>query len=65
MEIVLNGEATETACTTLGELLEQLNYKGDSVATAVDGTFLPRQQRHAARLSEGMRIEIVSPMQGG
>jgi sulfur carrier protein len=65
MKIYVNGETTETAFATLGELLRNLNYISDTVATAVDGTFVPRQQRDSIALREGISIEIVAPMQGG
>ncbi len=63
--IVVNGEKTETSCATLGELLDRLNYDANAVATAIDGAFIPRQQRHTVPLTENIKIEVVSPMQGG
>ena len=65
MKILINDELTETDCANLAALLEHLNYSENTVATAVDGAFVPRQQRQALSLIEGMKVEIVAPMQGG
>ena len=65
MKLYINDEIKHIRCTTLAELLDVLDYKGSAFATAIDGVFVPRQQRGAVALSDGMKIEIVSPMQGG
>ena len=65
MKITINGEAREVSATTLGSVLEELGYGGAIVATALNGTFLPRSQRCEATLSDGDCLEIVAPMQGG
>ena len=36
-----------------------------AIATAVNGEFIPKTQRLDIVLSEGDRIEVVAPMQGG
>jgi len=46
-------------------LLETLGYGAAQVATAVDGEFVPRERRAEQPLREGMRIDIVAPIQGG
>lgn len=65
MRITVNGEAREVEAETLTSVLEELGYGGAIVATALNGTFLPRSQRSEASLSEGDCLEIVAPRQGG
>jgi sulfur carrier protein len=65
MKITVNGEAHEVSATSLANVLEELGYGGAIVATALNGTFLPRSQRSAVPLREGDCLEIVAPMQGG
>ncbi|MDP0927272.1 sulfur carrier protein ThiS [Paracoccus onubensis] len=65
MRVELNGEAIRTQATTLSGLIEERNLPAASVATAVNGDFVPRTLRDGTALSDGMRIEILSPMQGG
>jgi sulfur carrier protein len=65
MRITLNGNAIEIDAQTLDQALEQLGYADSVVATALNGTFIPKTQRRETRLGEGDRIEIVAPMQGG
>lgn len=65
MKIIVNGEATETASTTLMELLAELG-KGDAkVATSLNEAFVPKALRETQALSDGDRVEIVAPRQGG
>ncbi|RUW18483.1 sulfur carrier protein ThiS, partial [Mesorhizobium sp. M1E.F.Ca.ET.041.01.1.1] len=40
-------------------------YEGGWLATALNGDVVPAAGRAEFRLSEGDRIEILSPMQGG
>ncbi|AWM27871.1 sulfur carrier protein ThiS [Sinorhizobium fredii] len=65
MTYIVNGEALESGATTLSDLLLALEYEGEWLATALNGELVHRQDRDACRLSEGDRIEILSPMQGG
>lgn len=65
MKIVLNGDAREVAAANLDQALSELGYTDTSVATAVNGTFIPKTQRRNQLLGEGDRIEVVAPMQGG
>ncbi|MDR2214131.1 MAG: sulfur carrier protein ThiS [Pseudomonadales bacterium] len=65
MTLWINGEERETQAATLAELLTQLGYSDASVATAVDGEFVPRSARAATPLTPAMRIDIVAPIQGG
>ena len=65
MTLLLNGAPQEIAAKTLAEALAELGYAGRIVATAVNGDFVPARKRAEKSLSEGDRIEIVAPMQGG
>ncbi|WOS65440.1 sulfur carrier protein ThiS [Sinorhizobium fredii] len=65
MTYIVNGEALESSATTLSDLLLALDYESEWLATAINGELVHRQDRGARRLSEGDRIEILSPMQGG
>ena len=65
MWLEVNGERREIAAASLDEALEELGFAGRVVATAVNEDFVPMTARGTIRLSEGDRIEIVAPMQGG
>jgi sulfur carrier protein len=61
----VNGEGQKMMVETLGELLAALDYDSDWLATAVNGELVPAGERQGHTLSDGDRIEILSPMQGG
>jgi sulfur carrier protein len=65
MILLLNGVPQDVAARTLAEALAELGYGGRIVATAMNGEFVPVRKRAETTLSEGDRIEIVAPMQGG
>lgn len=65
MHIDLNGKRMTTEAATLAALLEEQGFDAASVATALDGAFVPRSLRHAASLADGAKVEVLSPMQGG
>jgi sulfur carrier protein len=65
MRIVVNGVEQDVGAETLAAALERLDYGEVKVATALNGEFVPARQRAETRLSEGDRIEIVAPRQGG
>ena len=65
MRVELNGEAHETQASTLSDLIAEREVAATTVATAVNGEFVSRAARDSIQLTEGMRIEILSPMQGG
>ncbi|WP_342075731.1 sulfur carrier protein ThiS [Yoonia sp. SS1-5] len=64
MKIVLNGGSRDVAATTLADLLDECGFSG-RVATALNENFVPAASRADAALSDGDRIEVVAPMQGG
>lgn len=63
--VELNGEAVTTAAATLEALIAERGFDAASVATALDGAFVPRGLRAATRLRDGAQIEALSPTQGG
>lgn len=65
MTYIVNGETVESAAATLADLLIVLEYEGEWLATAVNGELVHREDRTACRLTNGDRIEVLSPMQGG
>jgi sulfur carrier protein len=50
---------------TLGDILDELGYKSQRVATAVNAQFVSSANRNDTKLSEGDMLEIVTPRQGG
>ncbi len=65
MQISLNGKPSEVSAGRLDRVLEELGYQGAKVATAVNGSFVPRPVRGATELHEGDALEVIAPMQGG
>jgi sulfur carrier protein len=65
MRIQVNGEARDTAATTLAALLRELDYDDCGVATALNQNFVSRRDRGSTRLKQGDAVEILVPRQGG
>lgn len=65
MRLTVNGEEQAVAATTLAALLDELDYDPSFLATALNGDVVPAGERAACDLSDGDRIEILAPMQGG
>ena len=65
MRIIVNGVEHELAAETLAAALKALEYENATVATALNGSFVPARKRNEAKLTDGDRIEIVAPRQGG
>ncbi len=65
MRIFLNDDARDVDAATLAAALESLGFGGRKIATAVNGRFVAAAARPSTRLSDGDRIEVVAPMQGG
>lgn len=65
MQVTVNGEATTVEADTLAELLGALDLGDATVATALNGDFVPARLRAATPVGPGDRVEIVAPMQGG
>lgn len=65
MRLFVNGESRDVEATDLSGALQALEYEGATVATALNGEFVPKRARGATPVNDGDRIEIVSPRQGG
>jgi sulfur carrier protein len=65
MRIFVNGDQREIEPGTLALALTALGYGGKKVATAVNGRFVPATVRTKTALSDGDKLEVVAPMQGG
>ncbi|MDE3239767.1 MAG: sulfur carrier protein ThiS [Paracoccaceae bacterium] len=65
MRIDLNGAPVTTTARTLAALLAEHGFDAASVATALNGQFVPRSARDATALEDGVKVEVLSPMQGG
>lgn len=65
MRVELNGRTIETSATTLAELMEEQQIDPRTVATALNGEFVPRSRYTSQQLEAGNQLEILSPMQGG
>ncbi len=65
MQIIVNAHPREVSGPDLAAVLSELGYTSPSVASAVNGVFVPRDHRGSCLLSPGDRVEILAPMQGG
>ncbi|MGI9479729.1 MAG: sulfur carrier protein ThiS [Hyphomicrobiaceae bacterium] len=65
MELTVNGEIFDGEVTTLAELIRELGYGDQRVATAVNGSFVAGNERKTYELRDGDEIEVVAPRQGG
>jgi sulfur carrier protein len=65
MTLIVNGESRTVAAATLAEALQALDYADATVATALNGEFVPARKREDVALKDGDRIEILAPRQGG
>lgn len=65
MKIIVNGEPADTRAGTLADLLSELGLKGAKVATALNGAMVRAVKRETTAISDGDRVEILAPMQGG
>jgi len=65
MRILVNGDPHDLAASTVERALEELGFAGAVVATAVNGEFVAAASRASTVLTEGDRLEVLAPMQGG
>ena len=64
--LLLNGDALQTHCITLAELLAERGYDtSTAMACAVNQLFVPRARWASLSLENGDQIEVVSPVVGG
>nr|WP_238391454.1 MULTISPECIES: sulfur carrier protein ThiS [unclassified Mycolicibacterium] len=63
--ITVNDENVEIKeGTTVAELIDTLGFPGKGIAVAVDWAVLPRSEWDDV-LTEGVKIEVVTAVQGG
>ncbi len=65
MTIVCNGRKHEVHNLALSQILVELGYGQLTIATAVNGRFVPVRKRASVLLKEGDLLEVVAPRQGG
>lgn len=65
MKLVVNGQTCDVSAQSLEELLNELEFEGDWLATAVNSELVRADEREALILKDGDHIEILSPRQGG
>jgi sulfur carrier protein len=66
ISITLNGEArTEPIGISLAELIASLGHTPQSLATAINQHFVPRDARAARILADGDAITTFQPITGG
>jgi sulfur carrier protein len=66
INISLNGETIQTDAPTLQALLQARGYPlQGAFACAINNNFVPRPQWPDRRLTNGDRIDIVTPITGG
>jgi sulfur carrier protein len=64
--ITLNGESRQVDdSTTLADLVSALGQQPQSLATAVNGEFVPRGVRATVQLREGDAVFTFQPITGG
>lgn len=65
MKLEVNGEMHEVTGPTLAAALTELGWSEARVATALNGSFVPKATRAETPLKDGDRLEVLVPMQGG
>ena len=65
MQLIINGEARESAPQTMLLLLEGLGIDPRKVAVEYNGEILPKAEYGATALADGDKIEIVHFVGGG
>ena len=65
MLIKLNGDDKQINTADLYALCNELKFEQKIVATALNGEFIPREDRAQTKITEGDQIEIFAPSQGG
>ena len=65
MKVIVNDEDVEVDDqTTVAALIERLGFPEKGIAVAVDWTVLPRSLWQTT-LTDGVRLEVVTAVQGG
>jgi sulfur carrier protein len=64
--VALNGEAISLPDgASLGDLIKLLGKESSQIATAVNETFIPKEQRSETKLCHGDAIMTFEPITGG
>lgn len=65
-EVDFSAETPDTATgPTVAALLAGLGYPEQGIAVAVDAAVVPRSQWASAQLRPGVRVDVVTAVQGG
>ncbi len=66
LDVTVNGTThTVPACGTLADLIDQLGHAAESIATALNGQFVARGQRHERTLCDGDKVTCFQAIVGG
>jgi sulfur carrier protein len=66
LDVTVNGKArTVPAFGTLADLVGELGHASESMATALNGQFVARGQRHEHVLRDGDRVTCFQAIVGG
>ena len=65
ISLVVNGVERDIAAADVAAALVELEFDVAVVATALNGEFVPRRKRADTPLTDGDRLEILAPRQGG
>lgn len=65
MNIRVNGIDCDVKASDLEGLLTEFDYGDQTVATALNRTFVRKKDRAETKLAEGDEVEILTPRQGG
>ena len=65
IKVVVNGVAQTTTARTLGQWVQEQAQTQGTVATALNGQFVPRALRAEQALAEGDAIVTFQPIEGG
>ena len=65
MQIDVNGEARSFDGGSVADALVAFGWGDARVATALNGTFVPKGARAETALNDGDRLEVLAAMQGG
>ncbi|MEL7048039.1 MAG: sulfur carrier protein ThiS [Pseudomonadota bacterium] len=65
MTVTINGKSVNVQPGSLDNTLKAGGFADGTFATAVNGTFVPKEQRKDFSVSEGDEIEVLTARQGG
>ncbi|WP_020413582.1 sulfur carrier protein ThiS [Microbulbifer variabilis] len=66
MQVLINGETQSLESPLkLSVLLQQLGYRGETFAVAINGGFIPRTEYSNTQINNGDSLDIVAPVVGG